>query len=144
LLQEYFAQWRRPEQITDEQKREIAPRMVASIEAVWICQNKLYVRFGAAAVVCEAYEDLLTHLEVLRVCLGKWIGAGDSPAPAHQEQRSAHRDAYVRSQKRFVVTVRKATALQPGRNQRPVAGPASMTDITADRVALGWRGPRVC
>jgi hypothetical protein len=105
-----YSIWRDETDPMDPRTLENDKAVTEAVEAVWISENHLRIRFGEDAPVGTAYAALVEALDgQLRVYNRHGDSAGKPPSPADQQDWVDAVNAVVRAQKHFVQVVRAET-----------------------------------
>ena len=110
LLYMGYSMWRHETDPMDSRTLDNDKAVTEAVEAVWISENHLRIRFGEDAPVSSAYAALVEALDgQLRVYNRHGDSAGKPPSPADRQDWVDVANAVVRAQKHFVQVVRAET-----------------------------------
>lgn len=152
LLHDGFDMWRRGADHQDAALIVDHRRAVASaIEAVWLTQIQVQIRFGEHPDVYRDYMALIKTLDRVKEVHDRYGRGSDTPThPDIDDWNSAVQDL-VRTQETFVRTIRQRTSLQPRRlpsflrrwprTLRDADNDASPGSPGADRPSASRAGP---
>jgi hypothetical protein len=131
LLYVGYSIWRHGTDPMDPKTLDNDEAVTEAVEAVWISENHLRIRFGEAAPVTTVYGALVDTLDVLmKVYNRHGDSAGNPPGPVDQRDWIDANNAVVRAQKHFVTSVRDET------------GPVGRVRVGGPRTRRLWRPTR--